>query len=359
MDENRFIKGSVAPGFEPVREAFAELFATGGELGAAFTAHAGGRRVADLAGGRVGLDDLVCVYSAGKPLAAFCALVLVDRGALELDAPVADVWPEFAAGGKSAATVRHALAHQAGVLGWRAPQPVEALLDWERAVALVAAEEAWWPPGTAHGEHALLYGHLAGELVRRVDGRSLGAFWREEVAGPWGLDVHFGLHADEQARVVDLVDPDGAWAGGLARYHPAVHNPPALGDLAVVNSPAWRSAEVPAVNAHATARGIARFYAGLLAGGELDGVRLLGERTVAEMVGPQASGRDELLGEDVTWGLGVMLADGGWGMGGVGGSLGWADPGGGYAAAYVTCRMGDHDRAEAIEQALTRCLAAS
>jgi len=337
------------------------LFADGRETGAAAAAIVDGRMVADLWGGTVQRDSLVHVYSVSKPLAAACALWLVDRGALELDMRVVELWPEYAQGGKQETTLRHLLSHQAGLLGWREPQPLEALLDHDRAAALLAAEPPWWPPGTAHGEHALLYGTLLGEIVRRADGRSLGALFRDEFARPWRLDVHFGLASEEEARVAPLADPDRIWPAGLLEgrsedYRRALDNPPALAHLDVVNSRAWRRAEVPAVNAHATARGIARFYAGMLGGGELDGVRVLGEETVAAMTSPQATGPDRLLGEDVSWGLGVGFDEGGWGMGGIGGSLGWADPARGLALAYATTRIGDYDRALAFEQAVVAAI---
>jgi CubicO group peptidase (beta-lactamase class C family) len=357
------IGGTVTAGFEPVRDAFAALFERGEETGAAFTAIAGGRAVADLWGGSVGRYGLVHVYSVTKPLAAACALWLVDRGRIALDARIADIWPDYAQSGKQDTTLRHMLCHQAGLLAWREPQPLDALLDLDRAAGLLAAEPVWWPPGSAHGEHALLYGTLLGEVVRRVDGRTLGALFRDELAGPWSLDVHIGLAPEQEARVAPLTDPDGGWArellaGGEETWRLALDNPPALAHLDVINSTAWRRAEVPAVNAHATARGIARFYAGLLGGGRLDGVRVLAERTVAEMTSAQASGPDRLLGEHATWGLGVGLADGGWGMGGIGGSIGWADPAHGLAWAYVTTRMGDHERALAVERALLAALEA-
>jgi CubicO group peptidase (beta-lactamase class C family) len=353
--------GHVAPGYEGVREAFARGFADGLESGAAAAAIVDGRAVVDLWGGTVERDSLVHVYSVSKPFAAACALWLVDRGVLELDARLAELWPEYAQGGKQDTTLRHVLSHQAGLPAWRAPQPLEALLDADRAAELLAAEPAWWPPGTAHGEHALFYGTLLGEVVRRADGRSLGALFRDEFARPWDLDVHIGLAPEADARVAPLADPDGIWPAGLLdgrdeAYRLALDNPPALGHLDVVNSRAWRRAEVPAVNAHATARGVARFYAGLLGGGELDGVRVLSEESVAAMTSPQATGRDRLLGLDVSWGLGVGLEDGGWGMGGIGGSLGWAIPARGLACAYATARIGGYDRALAFESSLLAAL---
>lgn len=351
------IHGEVAPGYEAVAEAVAGLFADGQESGASAAAFHDGRMVVDLWGGSVGRESLVHVYSVSKPFAAACALWLVDRGVLGLDARVAELWPEYARGGKQDTTLRHLLSHQAGLPAWRAPQPLEALIDHERAAELLAAEPAWWPPGTAHGEHALFYGTLLGEIVRRADGRSLGALFRDEFARAWDLDVHIGLTSADEARVAPLADPGGLWPGALLdgrdeAYRLALDNPPALAHLDVVNSHPWRQAEVPAVNAHATARGIARFYAGLLGGGELDGTRVLSERTVAAMTSPQAAGRDRVLGQDVTWGLGVGLEDGGWGMGGIGGSLGWALPTRGVALGYATTRIGGYERALAFEASL-------
>src|SRR5262249_27757828 len=157
----------------------------------------------------------VHVYSVTKPMAAFCVLVLVDRGALALGDPVARWWPEFAQAGKEQVTVRQALSHQAGLVALRDPQPAEVLLDWQRACRLLAAERPWWEPGAVHGEHALFYGHLCGELVRRADGRSLGTFWREEIAARWRLDFHIGLGGGELDRTVDLEGELSAGEGEL------------------------------------------------------------------------------------------------------------------------------------------------
>ncbi len=274
------IEGHVEPGFEGVREEFARCFAERGETGAAFAATVGGRVVADLRGGD-GFEpaSLVHVYSVSKPLAAFCVLVLADRGVLGLDDPVARHWPEFAQAGKARVTVRQLLSHQAGLVALREARPAELLLDWDGVCAALAAEEPWWEPGTGHAEHALFFGHLCGELVRRTDGRSLGAFWREEVAGPWALDVHVGLGPDELRRTLDLRGGFGPARSDL--YRQALDNPPGARSLEVVNGEAWRRAEIPAVNGHATALGLARFFAGLVAGGELDGVRLVAPETVA------------------------------------------------------------------------------
>ncbi len=216
------------------------------------------------------------------------------------------------------------------------------------------------PPGSTHGEHALFYGHLLGELVRRVDGRSLGAFFRDEVARPWGLELAFGLSEEEIARAADVADPDGSFLreqrASSRSYRLAMDNPPAMLQPEVVNGDGWRQAEIPAVNGHGTARAVARFYAALEAGGVLDGVRLLSAGLVAEAVSaPQRTGPDAVLGHEVGWGLGVQIDRDGFGMGGVGGNLGWwcRDR---YSIAYVTRRLGTHDRAFAVEAAVRDAL---
>jgi CubicO group peptidase (beta-lactamase class C family) len=350
------VEGSVAPGFEGLQEAFERCFAELGESGAAFSAFVDGRRVADLWGGAgFARDSLVHVYSVTKPMAAFCVLVLADRGRLALDDPVARHWPAFAAAGKERVTVRQLLSHQAGLVALRAPQPGAILLDWRRTCALLEAEAPWWEPGRGHGEHALFYGHLCGELVRRVDGRTLGRFWHEEVAEPWALDFHIGLGEAERARAVDLVG--GFPPGGHDLYVRATSNPPGMLDLEVVNGAAWRAAEIPAVNGHGSAVAVARFFAGLAAGGELDGVRLLAPATVAAMTRGELTAHDPVLDAEMTWGLGVWVDEDGYGMGGIGGSFGMADPRLGLAEAYVTRRIADHDRADAMDAALRAALA--
>ncbi len=361
------VHGSSDAAFTGVADAFAESFATLGELGAATAVAVGGRPVVDLWGGDVddrgrpwAADTIVNVFSVGKPFAAACALLLVERGRIDLDGPVARWWPEFAAAGKGEVTVRHVLAHQAGLDLFEQPLSPEVLFDWDRAAELLAESPPRWPPGSTHGEHALFYGHLLGELVRRVDGRSLGVFFRDEVARPWGLELAFGLSEDEIQRTADVADPDGSFLReqrvASRSYRLAMDNPPAMLQPEVVNGDAWRRAEIPAVNAHGTARAVARFYAGLAAGGILDGVRLLSPALASEAVAePQRTGLDEVLGCDVGWGLGVQIDEDGFGMGGLGGNLGWwcRD---GYSIAYVTRRLGAFDRSFAVEAALRDAL---
>jgi CubicO group peptidase (beta-lactamase class C family) len=348
--------GSIEPGFEPVRDAFSAVLGEQRGTGAAVAAWAEGRWIVDLWGGTATADgshpwlrdSIVQPYSVSKPFTAMCALLLVDRGALDLDAPVQRYWPEFTA----AATVRHVLSHQAGVVAIDAPTGTDAFYDWDRMCALLAAQRPEWPPGTAHGESALFYGHLVGEIVRRVDGRSLGTFLREEICAPAGLDFMVGLPPQEQARAVDLTclgDIESSSASDL--YRRATSNPPGTRDPSVVNSAAWRAAEVPAINGHGTARGIAGLYAALLQG------ELLSPQLLREAVSIQCSGIDAVFGHDTAWGLGFAVDDEGFGMGGLGGSFGGAcTRARGYAFAFVTGTMGSHARGERVENALRTCL---
>ncbi|RKF27602.1 class A beta-lactamase-related serine hydrolase [Micromonospora globbae] len=350
--------------FAAVRDRFHDLLAEGRETGAGLAIWYDGEPVVDIVGGERTpgrpwrADTLVNVYSVGKPLAALCLLLLVDRGRLGLDDPVAAHWPGF----RAPATVRQVLDHTAGLPAFPVPRPAAAVGDWNLLCGDLAGAEPEWEPGSVAGEHAWTYGHLVGELVRRVDGRPVGRFLAEEIAGPWGLDLGFGLGEADQRRCADLTYGDPGWPTRTASEpgslrHRAVTNPAGGLDLAVLNSPLWRGAEVPAVNLHATATGLARLYAGLLAGGTLDGVRLFSPDLVAEATRVQYDGDDLLLGRRTRWTLGMQWEDdGSWGMGGLGGSCAWADPVRGYAFAYVTARLADFDRVETLVDALHDCL---
>jgi CubicO group peptidase (beta-lactamase class C family) len=352
--------GSVAPGFEPVREAFAEVVAAQPGTGAAVAAWHDGRWVVDLWGGWADArrtvpwarDTIVMPYSVTKPFAALTALVLVDRGPLDLDAPVQRYWPEL----RTPATVRQVLSHQTGLVALADPAPTSLFTDWDAMSARLADEDPRWESGTAIGESALFYGHLVGQLVRRVDGRTLGAFLREEVCGPLGLDFAVGLRDDELARAADLTGLESPeWAPDASRWTPllrqAMFNPPGALDAGVVNSEGFRRAEVPAVNGHGTARAVAGLYAALLQG------QLLSPSLRDEAASPQACGVDRVMGgPERCWGLGFAVEDDGYGMGGTGGSVGWACTAGGYAYGFTTGSMGGHDRSDAVENALREVL---
>jgi CubicO group peptidase (beta-lactamase class C family) len=346
--------GVVARRFEPVREAFADVLRAQPGTGAAVAVWLDDELVVDLWGGTADAagrawqrDSIVQPYSVSKPFAALTALVLVDRGRLDLDAPARRYWPEL----RADATVRQILSHQAGVVALDGPAPTAAFYDWDRMCALLAAQEPAWPPGTAHGESALFYGHLVGELVRRVDGRGVGRFLREEVCGPLGLDFAFGLTPAESARAVELTGLDGLGrqtSGDRPElYARAAGNPPGVWDPAVVNGAAWRAAEVPAVNGHGTARAVAGLYAALLRG------KLLSPGLLQEATTAQCSGPDRVFGHENAWGLGFGVYPDGFGMGGTGGS--YAGAGEGYAFGFVTGSMGDHERCDRVENAFREC----
>jgi CubicO group peptidase (beta-lactamase class C family) len=353
------VQGFADARFGPVRECFAEIVAAQPGTGAGFAAWCDGEPVVDLWGGYADLGrsrpweagSLVQPYSVSKPFAAVCALRLVQAGRLDLDSPVQRYWPRF----RAPATVRHVLSHQAGVVALDGQVPTEAFYDWGWLCGLLAEQQPSWDPGTAHGESALFYGHLVGELVRRVDGRGVGRFLREEVCGPLGLDFAFGLSPSQQAAAVDLTGLDEAFrtaglAGKPELYRLATGNPPGALDGSVVNSAAWRAAEIPAINGHGTARAVAGFYHALGAGS------VLSPGMLAEATAPQCAGRDRVFGQDNAWGLGFGVEGDGYGMGGLGGSYGGTSTSGGYSIGFVTGSAGDFDRVDALENTLRACL---
>lgn len=356
------IHGTCAPRFAAVRDAFAANFDAGREVGASFAATLGGESVVDLWAGDADAartrpwqrDTIVNVFSTTKAVTALAAHILVDRGRLDLDAPVARWWPEFAVQGKQAITPRQLLSHTAGLAAVRARLRVEAFYDWPAMIAALAGETPWWEPGTANGYHALTYGYLVGELIRRIDGRTPGAFIRDEIARPLGADFHVGLPASEDARVADMVPPtadEAATAASIIRppeslYAAVMGNPPLQPEIA--NTPAWRRAEIPAANGHGNARSVARIMAVLAGGGALDGVRLLSRETIERAITEQIYGQDLVLNFPIRWGLGFMLNsptlplspnEHTFGHGGWGGSLGFADLDAGASWAYVMNKM--------------------
>lgn len=375
------VSGTVAPGYEPVREAFLANFETRSEIGAALSVYRHGREVVRLWGGvadpttgRAWREDtLQVVFSTTKSVPAACAHLLVQRGQLDLDTPVAEYWPEFAAAGKGAIPVRWLLSHRAGLPVLDRPIPLEQALAWEPMIDALAAQAPVWEPGTAHGYHGLTYGWLVGEVVRRVSGRSLGTYFADEIAKPLGLDFWVGLPATEAHRVARLVEQPVTPPTAAAEAEPeavraatqeavpeampeairemlAAYTDPtslALRSMAVTDPPldlaeprTW-TAEIPSVNGICTASSLARFYAGLI--GEVDGVRILDATTLAAATHEQASGVDRVLMTPTrpALGFGLPLPEQPWwsptafGFPGHGGSLGYADPATGIAFGYV------------------------
>lgn len=363
------IHGHCDPRFSAVRAAFEENFRQRGELGAAVAVTVDGRYVVDLWGGWADAartrpwerDTVVNVWSTSKGPVALCAHILADRGLLDLDAPVAAYWPEFAAAGKEKVLVRHLLSHRAGLAGLREPHSFEDMCDWELTTARLAATEPWWEPGTQSGYHALTYGFLVGEVVRRVSGLLPGAFLEREVTGPLGVDFTVGLPAKDAGRAAELVHPaatpDGDRAASFGRLPAAALAAlanPAVG-AAEANTPAWRAAEIPAANGHGTARGVAALY-GVFAGrGSYDGRRVLSPEAAERVREGQGSCRDLVLGaglpHETEIGLGLWLSGPhgsygpnprAFGHDGFGGSCGLADPEAGVSLGYVMNRMGPH-----------------
>jgi CubicO group peptidase (beta-lactamase class C family) len=361
------VSGETAAGFEAVRAAFAANLASGQEVGAAVSVYLRGRKVVDLWGGIADpetgrpweRDTLQIVYSTTKAVTAACALLLAQRGELDLDAPVARYWPEFAAGGKERIPVRWLLTHQAGLPTLDHPiTPAEAIA-WEPVVTALAAQRPFWEPGTEHGYHALTYGWLVGEVVRRVSGRGIGTFLAEEIAAPLGLDLWIGLPESEHHRVSRIVsDPGGFDLSGIdldtvpepmREVMAAYADPTSLTVRATAfvqpaldhNDPAEQAAELPATNGLCTARALARFYAALI--GEVDGHRILTPGALAAATAEQVAGVDRVLRVPVRIGTGFGLPtpDAYWysptafGFGGLGGSIGFADPDSGLAFGYV------------------------
>ncbi|MFF9112146.1 serine hydrolase domain-containing protein [Streptomyces sp. NPDC014805] len=363
------VHGHCDPRFTAVREAFEENFRQRGELGAAVAVTVGSVTVVDLWGGWADAartrpwerDTVVNVWSTTKGPVALAAHLLADRGLLDLDAPVARYWPEFAAAGKEGVLVRHLLSHRAGLAGLREPHSFEELCGWELTTRRLAATEPWWEPGTRSGYHALTYGFLVGEVVRRVTGMLPGAFLRKEVTGPLGIDFTIGLPEEEAHRAAELVHaparPDSEQGAVFAQLAPAalaaLTNPPV--GAAQANTARWRAAEIPAANGHGTARAVAALY-GILAGrGAYGDARVLSAEAAERVREGQGACRDLVLGagfaHETEVGLGLWLSgpNGSYGPNpkafghdGFGGSCGLADPEAGVSLGYVMNRMGPH-----------------
>jgi CubicO group peptidase (beta-lactamase class C family) len=362
------VQGWCAPGWEGVRDAFARNFAEHGDVGAATAVHHDGRLVVDLWGGTYRPDTLQLVFSTTKGWTAALANLLAERGQLDLDAPVASYWPEFAAAGKEAIPVRWLLTHQAGLPYPTEPCTLDDVLGWEGVVAKLARSTPQWEPGTRHGYHAVTYGFLVGEVLRRVTGRTVGQLLRDEIAGPLGLDAWIGLPAEQEPRVEPLAGgglPDPSeqtdpgrralleqFLGPETMLGKALSCHGALTGEGLFNTREVRAAELPAANGVCDARSLSRLYAALVGDVDADerfpaARRVLAPKTVAAAATTATSGNDAVIFFETTFGLGFMTASpfspyGGprsFGHAGMGGSVGFADPDNGVALGYVMCKM--------------------
>ncbi|GAA4781158.1 EstA family serine hydrolase [Actinomycetospora chlora] len=317
------VQGHATEQFDELREALETNIAEGVEVGASIVVDVDGETVVDLWGGYRDAartlpwtrDTIVNVWSTTKAVTALAALMLVDRRQLDPYAPVAAYWPEFAANGKEHVEVRHLLSHTSGVSGWDQPFANEDVYDLAASTSRLAAQAPWWEPGTASGYHATAYGHLVGEVVRRVSGRSLRAFVAEEIAGPLGADFSIGADEADADRIAEIVPPPpapDAPADAPAPDPQSVAVKTFLGsavDPTLANTAAWRAAELGAVNGHGNARSVARILSPIARGGEVDGVRLLHPATIELIFREQAHGTDLFLGIPLRWGIGFGLPE--------------------------------------------------
>ena len=353
--------------FSAVRDAFTDNFAKHADVGAAVCVYVDGKPTVDLWGGYADAartrpwsrDTIVSVASTTKGMTALCAHMLVERGLVDLDAPVARYWPEFARNGKEEIPVRWLLSHRAGLPAIRRDLPTETLFDWKAFTTALIETDPWWEPGTQHGYHARSFGYLVGEVIRRVSGKSVGEFLRTQVTGPIDAEFYIGVPASEDARAAEVLAPPGPPSARMQRIlqdpallmNRAFFNPPS--GPALINTRAWRAAEIPSSNGHTTARAVARIYGALACGGALDGVRLLDAGTIAAATVEQSCGLDATLQFPSRFSLGFMLplpehfssvgfghqafgpnarAFGHWGTGG---SVGFADPDDRIGFGYV------------------------
>lgn len=351
------VQGTCEERFESVRATFASNLDTGLDVGASVAVFHEGQPVVDLWGGTIdgagtpwARDTIINVWSTTKTMTALCALMLADRGELDVDAPVARYWPEFAAAGKEGVLVRHLMAHTAGLPGWEEPMAPEDLYDWDKATGLLAAQAPWWEPGTASGYHAVTQGYLVGEVIRRVSGRSVGTFFAEEVAGPLGADFHIGTpaeHDDRVATVIPPADPD-LTPEPVPMAVRALSNPRLRAEQSWQVD--WRRAEIPAAGGHGNARSVAAVQSVVACGGEARGVRLLSAEGCETIFRQQCDGTDLVLGMPLRHGIGYGLPSpevpispsgracywGGWG-----GSIVVVDLEQRLCVSYVMNRMGE------------------
>ena len=312
------IHGFATAPFERLADVLAAHLDNGDDLGASVAVTVDGAPLVDIWGGWSdperttpwGEHTITNVWSTTKTVTSLAALMCVDRGLLDVDSPVARYWPEFAANGKEGVLVRHLMAHTSGVSGWAQPVAVDDLFDWDKSTAMLAAQAPWWEPGTASGYHALNQGHLVGEVVRRVSGKTLKQFVADEIAGPLGADFQIGATAADDARISNVVPPpplpiDFASVDPDSVMVKTFTGP--LPDASVVWGTPWRRADIGAANGHGNARSVARIHSVIANGGEVDGVRLLSPETIDLIFREQANGVDLVLGMPVRFGIGFAL----------------------------------------------------
>lgn len=354
------VQGLIAPGFEVVRKAFVTNFEQHGEVGAACSLYVGEEKVVDIWGGIANVDSdspwqedtLQLVFSAAKAVTATCIHMLVERGKLDLDEPVSNYWPEFSVNRKEQITTRMVLSHRAGLAAVDGDFVLEDILAWDPVVKAIAQQAPNWTPGTEHGYHARSFGWILGEILRRIEGISVGQFIQREIATPLDIDVYVGLPEDQYPRCSKVVPPEGGMArladllGSNSLTYRVMHGPSELFDYDQLwNRPDVLACEMPSSNAVSDARSLAKFYAAL--SGQLPGLSLLSEATLTEACKVHSEGPDKVVLVPTRFGLGYALAPylaakagpKSFGHAGAGGSLALADSEAGISFGYVANRM--------------------
>ncbi len=309
------INGYCDPRFTAVKAAFETNFNEHGDVGASVAITLDGAFVVDLWGGHLDAersqpwqeDTLVNVWSSTKTMAAMALLLLADRGEVDLHAPAAKYWPEFAQGGKEAVEVRYFLSHTAGLSGMDDPVEGDALYDWEWMTNSLARQKPWWEPGTQSGYHALTQGHLIGEIVRRVTGQSIGNFFRQEIAEPMEADFHISTSAQLDSRIGNLIPPEApiAVADNQSIASRTFANPQV--DATEPRRRKWREAEIPAANGHGNARSIVRAQTAMANGGSAFGKNIMSEAGTKRIFEQQSAGLDLVLNVPMVFGMGYGL----------------------------------------------------
>jgi CubicO group peptidase (beta-lactamase class C family) len=373
--------------FKPVRTVFERNFAAEGEIGAALTVYLHGVKVIDLWGGFADQntssewqEDTICgYYSTGKPLIALSLLGLIDEGRIELDDPIVDVWPEFGTAGKDKITYRQLLCHRAGLSSVRKRLPEGAMLDWVLMVKELESQKPWWEPGSRHVYHTNTYGYLVGEPIRRMTGMGPGEYLQKTISGPLQEELYTGVPDGALARVatlymegaesppdISLLDQPMTEEERMLKH--GVFNPSGFSSLGVLNTRAWRQAQIPSTNGHGTARGIAHLYSILASGGSTEEISLISSALLSEATALQSRGYCPALEREVDFGLGFQLTrpdrplgrnPGSFGHFGTGGSLGYADPVAGIGFGYVmNCikPKWQNSRNRALMEAVYDCL---
>ncbi|MGW0159868.1 serine hydrolase domain-containing protein [Mycobacterium sp. NPDC003323] len=356
------VDGFCDSGFDRVADALGRAIDDGEECGAAIAIDVDGELVVDIWGGYADAagtrpwtaDTIVNVWSSTKNVTALAALMLIDRGLITPDTPVAQIWPEFGTAGKERIEFRHLLTHSSGLSGWEQPVTPEDILDWDRSTAMLAAQAPWWEPGTATGYHALTHGHLIGEVVRRVTGKSLKQFIAEEIAEPLGADFQIGARPEDHDRIAEIIAPADPFEGippadqWTEQMYKTFTGP--APDPLIANTPGWRAADISAANGHTNARALAKVLSAISLGGTVDGVTLLSPAIIESVFDTQIEGPDLVLaGHQIRMGLGFGLPSPAIGhipdgkicfWGGWGGSWESMNPDSRTTVAYVMNKMG-------------------